>query len=351
MNKIKTFFRTLVQSVANPQYYNDVLKAPTSFSWKYFFVLNLLLSLLVLVNVLPPVYNFDHQEVITQVADIYPEELEMTFSPQGLEINQELPYVVPFPEEEFNQLFGEEDQYAQDATFNGSELDEVEEFNLVTFVADEDFGGLSDFYAMNSLIVLTETSAYIYDDVETSEVRAYDLTQFEETFTFNEAILNNFVDQVLNHPFFSQRWYVPLIAFATVFLFLPMTVVIRVLTVALYSVAVWFASKLFFKSRKLSYGDTFQMGLHLLTLPMLLKYGVDLTQFTTQFTGFWFFLAYFGWAMLVLNLMSTSTAEMSYSHSESSSPSSAESTTSSKKSTSSNRKKSSASKAKKAKKG
>lgn len=301
MQQLKTFFRTLVNSLSNPSYYADVLKVKAWFSWKYFLFWNVLLSLLILVYVLPPVMSFKPQEVSEQIVAAYPAELEIYGGENGIEINQERPYSIPFPAEWTEEI--PEDAKA-DIDVNDIPLDEAEDFSIVTFDTDANIQNIQDFYEARSIAVLTESTVYMLDDADTGEVRVYEMPAFEEEFTFGLSDIKNFERKVLEHPFVAQKWYVSLIGLFMVLVMIPLTIWLRIVTIAIYSVLVWITAGFVIKKTKIEYGKAFQVGLHTLTLPVLIKVVIDLVNSYSatrlEFGGIWFFLVYFVWTMFVL---------------------------------------------------
>jgi hypothetical protein len=301
MQQLNTFFRTLINSLSNPKYYADVLKVKAWFSWKYFLFWNVLASLVVLMYVLPPVIAFKPSEATHEIVTVYPEELEIYGSERGITINQERPYRIPFPKK---WMYGVSEADKENININDVPLDEAESLALVTFDTDANIQNIQDFYESESLAVLTESTIYMLDDADTGEVRVYEIPAFEEEFSFGFSKLKGFENKVLNHPFVSQKWYIPLLGLFLVLVMIPVTIWLRIVTIAIYSVLVWITAGFVIKKTKIEYGKAFQVGLHTLTLPVLIKIIVDLvntySSTTIQFGGIWFFLVYFVWTMYVL---------------------------------------------------
>src|SRR4030042_3550841 len=104
MKKIKTFARTFVKSLTSPNYYQDVLKTKTSFSFKYLIFLLLIINLVLGVrfavnafNLLPKIDPF-LKEAKAVITDLYPEKLVVTIRKAKITTNMKEPYFIGFPE-------------------------------------------------------------------------------------------------------------------------------------------------------------------------------------------------------------------------------------------------------------
>jgi len=100
MNKLKTFFLTYYQTISNPMYYNDVIKARFSFSLKYFFVFYFLLSILgslVFTLRTKPLLERLVSSTVTDLESSYPEDLVLEFTKDSLAVSGvEEPFSFPF---------------------------------------------------------------------------------------------------------------------------------------------------------------------------------------------------------------------------------------------------------------
>lgn len=298
MKKLLTFGHVFVNSLISPQYYQKLVHTKAWFSWQYFLFLNFLLSFVVLVHVLPALVAFEVKPIADELVEVFPAGLVVSGDTTGLHINQELPYSVPLPD----SLQDMSD--SQDPSVESDPYNQEVEFNLITFSTDELIQNVQDFYATNSLIVVTDTTIYALKDADSGEVRLYEMPAFEEAFSVSRQDLENFAGRVISHPFFASKWYVPLIGLAAVVLTLPLSIWLRTLAVAVYSAFVWVIVAFFMKSKKLSYGKLFQLGLHSLTLPLLIKIVVDYFMWF-DFSGFWFMLAYLVWTCFLVSQITT----------------------------------------------
>lgn len=287
MQQLSTFLHVFVSSISQPKYYQKVLAVKSWFSWKYFLFLNAVLSLLTLVYVLPPLTQFQPSVVADEAVSVFPAELVVYGNEEGLSINQERPYSVPFPE------------FLTDETSVG--------FNLVTFSTDEAVATVQDFYESQSLAVVTETTIYMLDDTDTGEVRVYAMPTFTEHFEVSQADVQTVAQQIVEHPFFAQKWYVPIVSVAALILVFIFSLIGRVVALVIFSAVAWVVIAVFMKSKKLSYGQLFQIGLHSLTLPLLVKILVDHFMWF-DFSGFIFMAAYLVWTLFIVSQLHESRA-------------------------------------------
>lgn len=309
MHKFSTFAHVFINSLFNPQYYTKLAQVKAWFSWQYFLFLNFLLSFVVLAYVLPAVTQFQIGPVADQVVETFPEGVVISGDTTGLHINQELPYSIPFPEF-MNEALNEEVPEGMNAEINGVPYEEAVEFNLITFSTDEAVQSVQDFYDSKSIIVVTDTTIYALDDAETGEVRIYAMPAFEEAFSVSQSDLKYWADKVVNHSFFVQKWYVPLLGFLSVLVLLPLSIWLRTIAIAFYTLFIWLIVTLFMKSKKFGYTRLFQIGLHSLTLPLLIKIVVDYFMLF-DFSGFWFMLAYVIWTTFLISRIEEQTTSTS----------------------------------------
>jgi hypothetical protein len=300
MQKLKTFFNSLFNSLTNPSYYQDIIKAPASFSWKYFLFLNFLMSFLIIGMVLIPASLFNLTEAIDRGFDLYPEELVITADETGLSVNQELPYSIPFPAE----LFDDVPEHARDnMEVNDLPLEEIEDLSLITFDSDEYVTDIQDFYASESFMVVTESTIYFLKDVDTGEVHLYPMPEFEEPFEVSSLKVQELRDKIVSHPFVSKKMYLLVIAVVVIILFFPIMTLARVLTAAFYSVAAWLVAKFVFKKLKLSYSKVVQVSFHSLTLVILAATVGEATELFSLagWNYFWVYLLWTGFIFFTIN--------------------------------------------------
>jgi hypothetical protein len=290
MNKIKTFFLTLIKSCTQPAYYAEVVKAKFSFSLKYLLVFQALFTVLVAVRLFVPISQFDLESAIKSAADTFPQDLVVSFENQELTINQPLPYVVPFPAPLF-QLMMESGDPA---------------FSLVTFTSDEAFQ-IKDFDDYSSLAVVTESAVYYISDYDHMEIGVFPFSRIEEeageeavNFMVSVQDVDQLESRILSHPFIKDRLYLHAILAALLLLLYPVLLLIRVWTLMIYSVIVWLTASLLWSGKKLNYGKIFQIGIHALTPVVLAAWLLDWLGIF-QLQGWWYLGAFLVWVMICLS--------------------------------------------------
>jgi hypothetical protein len=280
MNKVVTFFRTLLKSSTDARYYRDILAAPTSFSWKYFFVFNLLAAVVTGISIIVPISLLDVPSIIRSTAEIYPADLEIGVDEQGLSINQPLPYTIALPET------------------NSAEVPH----NLVVFADQEQITGLADVRELDALMVVTQRDFYFLENESTGEYRAYAIPPFEESWEINRDTVNSFVETLVNNPFIQQRLYLPLLGLLLLFLVYPLTLLMRLVVLTLFSLISWVITLLFFKEKQLSYGTVFQISMHSLTPVIVVAYALGIVGWIF-FHGWPYFLAYLIWTLYIISTL------------------------------------------------
>lgn len=283
MQKLKTFVRSVIKSCSDPAYYKDILAAKPSFSWQYFLFFNFLLSVILAVGLMVPVALFDLESAADELAAVYPADLELVYDQGQLSINQELPYVVPLPVE---------------ATVPGEELPTA----LVTFTSNEMFLGVPNFDQYQSLAVITETTLYVQEDMDTGEIRSYNFDEFQvnERIEVTPATIQTIKQAALDIPFVKNKWYVPAIGAAVLVFVLPGMLWVRLVTLLIYSFIAWLLSRLFVKGLELSYGNVYKLSLHSIT-PVIIVSWILGAVGVFQLSGWLYLGAYLVWTLLVFN--------------------------------------------------
>lgn len=283
MQAISTFFRTFIKSIISPAYYNDIVRAPYSFSWKYFLAFNLLGALLFGVIVGIPLSLINISGIIRQTAEVYPTDLEVNFNEQGISVNQELPYSVSLPV-----------QWSQGAA-------EQVPMNLVTFINEEQAtAGARVVEAYDSFAVVTPNTIYVREDEDTNEVRAYAVPEFQEPFMLDRTMVDGWVTRIADNPFFQQRWYAPVIALFIILFSYPFILLWKTVTLAFYSLLIWVITSITMRDKQLGFGKIFQVGQHSMTLVTLLAIVVNVLSFFTL-GGVFYLIAFVIWTLFLIS--------------------------------------------------
>lgn len=265
MQKIRTFFYSLFKSSTSPVYYNDVLKAPLSFSWKYFFFFNTLFSLIFIIPLTLGLSSLNFQEIANNLIEAYPSDLVLSLRSGKLSINQPLPYTL--------------DSFA-------------------TFTSDEDIQKPSQVLDYKTPIVVTESTIYTLSDSNSGQVRYFAIPETSPDFTVDKSVVDLFVARILDYPFFKYKLYLPLLLLFGIIIIFPSLLAYRLLTISFYSVIVFLLSKILLSKLKLTFSKVFQVCIHSLSPVIIIAF---LSSFTpVPISGFLFLLIFLVWTLLCL---------------------------------------------------
>lgn len=236
-----------------------------------------MLALAVAAVVAVPMALFDANGLMDkayeQLLTVYPDELEVTVEQGRYSINQDLPYAIPLPTA----------WQSNDGMVNG-----------IIFTSDILIGSIADVMALDSYLVLTETTAYSVQP--NGEVSARDIVAMleeydeDEPLVFSEELINQIPMQKIKGLWWLSKWfYVPMAAFGgfvASFFVLTFWLLIKVL---LYGFIAFISYELLLNN-KLSYGRILQLTIHVLIGIALLRW--LLTPFPLGLGGFVWFLVY-----------------------------------------------------------
>ena len=253
-------------------------------SWKYFIGLYFFITIAATVIACIAISQFDLPTIIrdvhTQALEIYPEDLEITFSQEGLSINQPLPYVVPFPDKwqkENVQLFNEE----------GVE-------NLIVFTSDENFSYVNDFWDYDSAVIATETLIYARKG-DNDQITVQPLNKFtdelEESVTITHELISMFqVEEVTSLWFLQRTFYVPMLGVLLFIVLYPSAMIFAMVKLLIYALILFVLLKIFLHEKKLPYGKCYQVSIHADTPILILGLILSFVKGLIAFTGFFIFV-------------------------------------------------------------
>ena len=286
MQKLKTFFHSFINSCFNPSYYNKVIKTSFGFSWKYFLFLMFAITLVPTIQFGYDLNKLKVDEITSEILKLYPDELEIHVSSNGIEINQELPYKVKFPQD------------LQD------EIDEVDSpiANILVFDSDENIQGVRDFHDSKSFVLITETTIYALKDLNSGETRVYPIEFSDETpdQTFTKNDLNKANQALLRIPFIKNKAYVPILTGAIFLLILIGYSLFKIVSITINSLFVLLIKTIFFPKKPIGYSKIFQMHLHAITPFIILEYFLGYIK-TINYTFTTSFFVFLVWMTILLS--------------------------------------------------
>jgi len=201
-------------------------------------------------------------------------------------INQDLPYTIPFPE----HLFESEDE---------SDFD----FDLVRFDDDKNIGNIRDFLDTKSIVTVTQSTIYTMNSDDGGEVRVYPVPEGEGMIIDRDSV-NYVKDRIMENSLVKYRLYAPILSLFMMTLIFAGLYISRLIVVAIYTVFVDISRRIFMKDKQLSYSQEFQIGLHALT-PILVVETITNLLGVTLLGGWISFLLYIIWVLFIINKLKT----------------------------------------------
>ena len=291
---VKNFFSILINSVIQPKFYRELRKKSFGQGLAYFGGLNLLIGLLVVIRIMIPLTSFDLQRVINQSFMIFPPELVISGDREGIKINQPLPYRIELPADWSRTL-------KKNVSFDGNlsplskTLTTDQPLTLMTFSTDDQVKGIKDFYEAKTLILLTPTTAYYYDNAD-GEVKIAPMPVYETSWQVSSAEMQGAKEKLLNWWLIKDRWYLPIVGGGLLLILWPLLTIWKMWGLVFYAFSAWITVKLFWKNQKIAYGEIYRLSFYGVTLITIIKLIWELLpNWPWQLQGGWHWLAYLMW--------------------------------------------------------
>ena len=225
-----------------------MLNAGFSFSFKYFvafsFILGIMLTIFVCSMILPPLNHFSDR-FLTRAVNLYPPGLEIQITDGTLTVNKNEPIRIPIPYELITDV--------------PPAISDQKQKYLLTI---DTKAKTDDYEKSQSLLLLTENQLVAPD-----EGSGYSVYPFSEV--TGVKINKETVDQIIRGaaPFVKALPYlVTAILFIIMAIFLPLS---RLFSLLLLTFITMIFAKLL--HLKLTYRQLYQLGLHALTVPVLIQ--------------------------------------------------------------------------------
>jgi len=158
MRRIKTFIKTFKRSLTEPSYYQDILTAKLSFSFKYLFALLFFVSLIVgvslsikILKLIPQTPKFV-ESTKSFMVETYPKELKLTLKEGKITTNVKEPYFIDLA---------------------GDKKASIEPFKH--FIALSTKGNPEDIKSLDSLFLLTSDNLIISEGTSSGSYRVVSL--------------------------------------------------------------------------------------------------------------------------------------------------------------------------------
>jgi hypothetical protein len=256
MRKLKTFSYCFYRSATSPKYYLDILKTKPRFTVRYYIALTLFAALLVTLATGVRMFPFIKQDASNfsqQIRTLYPSGLTITLKDGQWTANKPEPVIIPFPKP------------------SGSEPGDFE--NFAVFYKQ---GTVEDLKTYKTLVLVNETNVVVTDPSGTITSRP--IKNFKDMEITADSV-NKFSDLALR---FTPYILLVLIAARSVFFY----VLGNISMIFFVGVAVY----VFAKSNKknLKFGQALRIGVHTLTIPIVLQVIIESAGFALPST-YWFF--------------------------------------------------------------
>lgn len=246
--------RLVKNSIYSPEFYRDLLGRPLSFSIKYFYSLALILALIATViiswNLIPLAQSF-LAGIGPQVLDYYPEELVITIKNGEASTNVREPYFLKLPE----GLTVNDSKYVVENPEGETDLENFLVIDTATTFTVEGFR------SYKTAVLLMKDSAAYYGD--SGEIRIQPIKGFPDT-TVNKSLISTFIGKV--EPFLA--FAAPLIVIGA-FLMAMVVLSFKLVYLLLGAFLVWSIAGI--RKIKMGYGKAYQLGIHAMTLGILLN--------------------------------------------------------------------------------
>jgi len=276
VRKIRAFFYTFYKSITSIKYYKDVVDVPLSFSIKYFLVLAFLSTVIITVFVSATVTPKAEEFVgntLAEIKRIYPDDLEIWVENNEWYINKEEPFVVQLP-----------------MSMRGAGIPT----NLIVFDKE---GTIDDFKNWDTFVLLNRANALIKGDNKMEVLPLDDLPEGKITRdNFDDLIVD--IESLTEYAPHTIVFFTALITFIENFLLRAAYLAIIGLFLLLYGV---------FTKANIKFSNLYQISIHTMTLPLLIKVLSVLT--SVSIPGPWFSIVNLVFGVIVVSALSKTKAQ------------------------------------------
>ena len=248
MGKINTFIHVLKKTFTSPLYYKEILKAPFSFSLKffifYFFLFSIISTLFISINFLSKTQSYI-RNLPAMLIEAYPEELEVKVRNGEVSTNVKEPYKMSVKEVE--KVFEE----------NKDNVLGAKEEDLENILVIDTSGSMEDFEKYKTAVLITKKNIMYVNDQGRYET--FPLSEVGDV-TINRSMVETFVGSLA--PFLNLVFPgLVLFVFIGAFIFIPLG---KMTYLLFFALVLWIIAKLM--KYVLSFGKAYQMGLHLVVI-------------------------------------------------------------------------------------
>jgi hypothetical protein len=232
-------------SIYGPEYYQELVKQPFSYSLKYLFLFTLIFSLLLVIKFsifsLPKLYSALNSIGPTIIAS-YPQDLEVSVKGGNVSTNANEPYFFKVP--------SSWEQNNKQGTYPK---------NLVTIDTKAD-PSVENLKKYETFALITK-NYFIYQDNE-GKITTESLEKMPDTM-INKSTVAQFSNKY--SPYLNLL--IPVVI-VIIFIYSFFIVIFRSIYLLLAALFIWLIASI--KKADIGYGKSYQLGMHLMTLPLLL---------------------------------------------------------------------------------
>lgn len=263
------FFKTIVNSFYSPKFYPSILKKSFKASLGYFLLLAVFLTIIRLTTLITPLFISAPkiiQEFAGNITACYPKDLEVNIRNGQASVSASEPYFIKSCQEDNSQ-------------------------NLVVIDTKTPFSQ-TQFDNYKVLAWVTKDSViFRKNDVET---RTYSLAKMND-FTLNKTVLDSFINTLTPY----LKFVGPVLLFLSLIgVYLSYT--LRLIYLLLLSSLIWLLSRLF--KHNLDYFQAYKIGLHAITLGLIVELLLALAKPWTGIYGFPFMVSILTLGVVIVNL-------------------------------------------------
>lgn len=241
------FLKTIRNSIYSPGVYLTVLTKSFKSSLGYFLLLILFLTIIHIIFLIKPLLleaPVQLKGFLQEMVDCYPKDLEVKIISGQVSINADEPYFI-----DCQDLVVIDTQ----TPFSSTQFDD---YQVIAWVTKD-----SVFYKRNRY-----------------ETRSYSLSQIRD-FKLTSQVINSYYQMIAPY----LKFVGPILLLLT-FVGLYLSFNFRLIQLLLLSSIIWLMAKLF--KQALTYGQSYKVGLHAITLGLIVELFISLTQGWTHFSGF-----------------------------------------------------------------
>lgn len=246
MQKLNTFFYSFKRSLIDLSYYNEIISTKLSFSLKYYFFLSILISLvysLTFFIYIPQIKSYIDDNA-ANIKSMYPETLIITAKNNRISINQPEPYAIPISENIRKDL--------------------KEDNQLENFLVFDSKANIRNYSQYKSMIVMSDHTIIYPKDQNLQEQDLSEMLKNSDL-EFDRTNFNKMIDSVLPYVRLFINLLIPIL-----FILAFISQYLAITYLLILSILILIIDRIFIHSN-IKYLKIFQIGLHLVTIPILVQ--------------------------------------------------------------------------------